>query len=147
MLTDWMRQMVGLSDVWSGVIQDTASTSTLLALLCARERTSNYSLARAGLQGQAQPGLEQERVERTLEATLVVEQPEQLGPGCARSAGHGVVHRALVVVERAGEQLGQAGHQLAPAPRAEISAPRPRNWWPGARNAESESSPRTARDS
>jgi aromatic-L-amino-acid decarboxylase len=36
--TDWMRQMVGLSDAWSGVIQDTASTCTLLALICAREK-------------------------------------------------------------------------------------------------------------
>lgn len=25
-VTDWMRQMTGLSDAWSGVIQDTAST-------------------------------------------------------------------------------------------------------------------------
>ena len=25
--TGWMRQMVGLSDAWSGVIQDTASTA------------------------------------------------------------------------------------------------------------------------
>jgi aromatic-L-amino-acid decarboxylase len=53
--TDWVRQMVGLSDVWSGVIQDTASTSTLVALLCARERASAYSLARGGLQGESQP--------------------------------------------------------------------------------------------
>jgi aromatic-L-amino-acid decarboxylase len=51
-VTDWVRQMVGLSDAWSGVIQDTASTSTLVALLCARERASNYSLARGGLQGE-----------------------------------------------------------------------------------------------
>ena len=34
--TDWLRQMLGLSNAWSGVIQDTASTSTLVALLCAR---------------------------------------------------------------------------------------------------------------
>jgi aromatic-L-amino-acid decarboxylase len=54
-VSDWMRQMIGLSDAWSGVIQDTASTSTLVALLCARERTSNYSLARGGLQGEEQP--------------------------------------------------------------------------------------------
>jgi aromatic-L-amino-acid decarboxylase len=54
-VTDWMRQMVGLSESWSGVIQDTASTSTLLALICARERASNYSLVRGGLQGEAQP--------------------------------------------------------------------------------------------
>jgi aromatic-L-amino-acid/L-tryptophan decarboxylase len=37
--TDWMRQMVGLSGAWQGVIQDTASTSTLIALICAREKT------------------------------------------------------------------------------------------------------------
>jgi len=55
LVTDWMRQMVGLSDSWSGVIQDTASTSTLVALLCARERATNYSLARGGLQGQEKP--------------------------------------------------------------------------------------------
>jgi aromatic-L-amino-acid decarboxylase len=54
-VTDWMRQMVGLSNTWSGVIQDTASTSTLVALLCARERTSNYSLARGGLQSEEHP--------------------------------------------------------------------------------------------
>jgi len=54
-VTDWVRQMVGLADAWSGVIQDTASTSTLVALLCARERTSNFSLAAGGLQAQPHP--------------------------------------------------------------------------------------------
>ncbi|MCW5623086.1 MAG: aspartate aminotransferase family protein, partial [Burkholderiales bacterium] len=53
--TGWLRQMIGLSDAWNGVIQDTASTSTLVALLCARERASRYSLARGGLQGEDQP--------------------------------------------------------------------------------------------
>jgi aromatic-L-amino-acid decarboxylase len=37
-MTDWMRQMVGLSSAWSGVIQDTASSCTLIALICAREK-------------------------------------------------------------------------------------------------------------
>ena len=54
-VTDWMRGMLGLSDAWSGVIQDTASTSTLIALLCARERTTGYSSSRGGLQAEAQP--------------------------------------------------------------------------------------------
>jgi aromatic-L-amino-acid decarboxylase len=54
-VTDWMRQMLGLSTAWSGVINDTASTSTLVALLCARERRSNYSLSRGGLQAEDQP--------------------------------------------------------------------------------------------
>jgi aromatic-L-amino-acid decarboxylase len=54
-VTDWMRMMLGLSDAWSGVIQDTASTSTLIALICARERTTGYSLGRGGLQGEPAP--------------------------------------------------------------------------------------------
>jgi aromatic-L-amino-acid decarboxylase len=54
-VTDWVRQMVGLSTAWSGVIQDTASTSTLVALMCARERTTSFSLARGGLQGEERP--------------------------------------------------------------------------------------------
>ncbi|MFS8067951.1 MAG: pyridoxal phosphate-dependent decarboxylase family protein, partial [Byssovorax sp.] len=48
---DWMRQLLGLSEGWSGVIQDTASTSTLVALICARERSHRYALAADGLQG------------------------------------------------------------------------------------------------
>jgi aromatic-L-amino-acid decarboxylase len=54
-MTDWMRQMTGLSDAWSGVIQDTASVSTLVALICARERSTNYALSRGGMQGEARP--------------------------------------------------------------------------------------------
>ncbi len=53
--TDWLRQMSGLSDQWQGVIEDTASTSTLLALICARERTTNYALAHGGLQAETHP--------------------------------------------------------------------------------------------
>jgi aromatic-L-amino-acid decarboxylase len=54
-VTDWMRQMLGLSGAWSGVIQDTASTSTLVALMCARERATGYSLGRGGLQAEPAP--------------------------------------------------------------------------------------------
>ncbi len=54
-VTDWMRAMLGLSDAWSGVIQDTASTSTLIALMCARERTTGYSSNRGGLQAEPRP--------------------------------------------------------------------------------------------
>jgi len=53
--TDWFRSMLGLSDAWSGVIQDTASTSTLVALLSARERATNFSMTRAGLQAETAP--------------------------------------------------------------------------------------------
>jgi aromatic-L-amino-acid/L-tryptophan decarboxylase len=53
--TEWVRRMVGLSDAWSGVIQDTASTSTLVALICARERASGYALTKGGLQDSDSP--------------------------------------------------------------------------------------------
>ncbi|HYJ41210.1 MAG TPA: pyridoxal-dependent decarboxylase [Steroidobacteraceae bacterium] len=52
---DWWRQMLGLSARWSGVIQDTASTATFVALVCARERASNHAATRGGLQGLASP--------------------------------------------------------------------------------------------
>lgn len=54
-VTDWLRQMVGLSERWSGVIGDTASTATLVALISARERATNYGLARGGLQAEPRP--------------------------------------------------------------------------------------------
>ena len=54
-VTDWMRKMVGLSPAWSGVIQDTASTSTLIALICARERVTDFALTRGGLQAHPSP--------------------------------------------------------------------------------------------
>ena len=52
---DWMRKMCGLSDAFTGVIQDTASTATLVALISARERTTDYAAVHGGLQAQAQP--------------------------------------------------------------------------------------------
>jgi len=54
-MADWMRQMFGLSPAWSGVIQDTASTSTLVALLCARERATDHAQARGGLESLDRP--------------------------------------------------------------------------------------------
>src|SRR5262249_44357752 len=38
---DWLRQLLGLSAAWTGVIQDTASTATLRALIFAREQPSH----------------------------------------------------------------------------------------------------------
>ena len=49
---DWMRQAVGLPDGFLGVIQDSASTATLCAVLSMRERALNWAGNRAGLSGQ-----------------------------------------------------------------------------------------------
>jgi aromatic-L-amino-acid decarboxylase len=48
---EWLRRMVGLPETFTGVIHDSASTATLTALLCARERASGHGQNRAGLQG------------------------------------------------------------------------------------------------
>jgi aromatic-L-amino-acid decarboxylase len=48
---DWLRQMVGLSAGWTGVIHDSASSATLCALLCARERATDFAQNGPGLQG------------------------------------------------------------------------------------------------
>ncbi len=45
---DWLRQMLGLPEGFSGVIQDTASTSTLCALLCAREQATSFAVNKHG---------------------------------------------------------------------------------------------------
>ena len=52
---DWMRQLTGLSSAWHGTIGDSASSASLVALLCARERASNYSARSGGLQAESAP--------------------------------------------------------------------------------------------
>jgi aromatic-L-amino-acid decarboxylase len=53
-MNDWLRQMFGLPEAFQGVIQDTASTSTLVALLTAREWATQHSQERGGLQAEEQ---------------------------------------------------------------------------------------------
>ena len=50
---DWLRQLLGLGPGWFGVINDTASISTLLALACAREVRPGLDVRRRGLAGRA----------------------------------------------------------------------------------------------
>jgi aromatic-L-amino-acid decarboxylase len=52
---DWLRQMLGLPDAFTGVIHDSASTATFCALLCARERSTEFGQNHGGLQSQAAP--------------------------------------------------------------------------------------------
>jgi len=82
---EWLREMVGLPDTFTGVIEDTASTSTFTALLCARERTSRFSQNRGGLQAE--------------DAPLVVyasDQAHSSVPKAALLAGFGAGHLRLI---------------------------------------------------
>jgi aromatic-L-amino-acid decarboxylase len=49
---EWLQDLVGLPRTFTGVIQDTASTATLVALLCARERTTGFGQRRGGMQAE-----------------------------------------------------------------------------------------------
>ncbi len=51
MMMNWIKTMTGLPAGWHGVIQDTASTSTLAAILSARERISGYTINENGFDG------------------------------------------------------------------------------------------------
>ncbi|APR85674.1 Aromatic-L-amino-acid decarboxylase [Minicystis rosea] len=105
-VTDWMRQMVGLSAAWSGVIQDTASTSTLIALLSARERTTGYAMAREGLAGEARPL-----------AVYASEQSHSSVEKAALLAGFGRAHVRRIAVDAAYAMKADA---LAEAVRADL---------------------------
>ena len=49
-MMNWLREMLGLPESFTGVIQDTASTATLSALLTARERATNFQINEKGFQ-------------------------------------------------------------------------------------------------
>lgn len=51
-MIDWLRQALGLPQGFSGVIQDSASSATLAAILTMREKTLDWDGNRKGLPGQ-----------------------------------------------------------------------------------------------
>ena len=48
MMMNWLKEMTGLPADFEGVIQDTASTATLVAILSAREKHSGYRVNSSG---------------------------------------------------------------------------------------------------
>ncbi|MEO0402199.1 MAG: pyridoxal-dependent decarboxylase, partial [Pseudomonadota bacterium] len=52
-MMDWLRHGLGLPDAYQGVIQDSASSATLAAVLTMRERALNWTGNAQGLAGQA----------------------------------------------------------------------------------------------
>lgn len=48
---DWLRDAKGIDKSWKGVIQDTASTATLSAILTAREKATRYQINEKGFSG------------------------------------------------------------------------------------------------
>jgi aromatic-L-amino-acid decarboxylase len=53
LVMDWLRQLLGLSDGWFGMINDTASISTMLALAAAREAKPELAIRARGMAGRS----------------------------------------------------------------------------------------------
>jgi aromatic-L-amino-acid decarboxylase len=49
-MLDWLKKMIGLPEHFSGVLQDTASTATLTALLTAREKLNGFNINSQGFE-------------------------------------------------------------------------------------------------
>lgn len=110
-MCDWLRQLVGLSDAWLGVINDTASTSTLTGLLVARERATDLSQNRAGLQS----------IERPLVVYATTEAHSSVAKA-ALLAGFGWDNMRIVATDPATHAMDPAA--LATAIDADVSAGR-----------------------
>lgn len=91
---DWLRQMLGLPQDFRGVIQDTASTATLCALLCARERLSQFQINSQGFSAWSGSGKSPLRVYASREAHSSVEKGLKI-------AGFGAQNLTLVSVDEA----------------------------------------------
>ncbi len=106
--TDWLRQLSGLPGHFQGVIQDTASTATLLALLCARERSTAHGGCRDGMQQGRAP--------------LVVYTSEQAHSSVEKAAllaGYGRANVRRIAVDA---QHALDPHALATAIEADLAA-------------------------
>ena len=111
---DWLRQAIGLPEGFSGVINDTASTSTLYALTAAREAIPDLDVRRAGADGRRLRFYTSEEAHSSVEkAGLVLGvgqqgcvkiptddrfrmRPELLADAIARDRGAGLVPFAVV---------------------------------------------------
>jgi aromatic-L-amino-acid/L-tryptophan decarboxylase len=53
LVTDWLRQMLGLGEGWFGITTDTASISSMLALAAAREAKPELEIRERGMAGRS----------------------------------------------------------------------------------------------
>ncbi len=86
---EWLRRLLDLPEGFTGVIQDTSSTATLVALLSARERATAH---RAGAAGMAGAGL-------ALTAYASAEAHSSV-PKAVKLAGYGLDHLRLIPVDQ-----------------------------------------------
>ncbi len=102
---EWLRDMLGLPQHFTGVIQDTASTATLVALLTAREVVSDFRINQSGWQGD-----EKYRIYASTQAHSSIDK-------AVRIAGFGIDNLIKIGVD---ENYAMIPSQLAQAIRQDI---------------------------
>ena len=107
-MCEWLRQLTGLSDAWSGTIHDTASTACLVALLAARERATDHSQVGDGLHGVAEAPV-----------VYTTEQAHSSVRKAALLAGYGAAN--LVVVAHDPRTYAMDAEALAAAMDADVA--------------------------
>lgn len=110
-VTSWLGELTGLPPRFRGAIHDTASTACLVAMLAARERATDYSERRGGLQGESRP--------------LVVYTTEQAHSSVAKAvllAGYGEANLRLVATDE--HTYAMVPEALATAIEADLAAGR-----------------------
>lgn len=107
-MVDWLRQALGLPDGMSGVIQDSASSATLSAVLTMRERATDFTGNRTGLSGRGQ---------------LRVYCSDQVHASIDRACWvSGIGQDNLVKIPGTGPLFGMDAAQLDAAIRADLAA-------------------------
>ncbi len=101
---EWCRDLLGLPAGWEGVIQDTASTATLTALLTAREWKSGFRISKRGFDGTVY------RIYASAQAHSSIEK-------AVRLAGFGTDHLIQIGVD---ENLAMIPEQLEVAVNEDI---------------------------
>lgn len=99
-MCEWLQQMLGLSNDWQGVIQDSASSATLVALLCARERTSGFAQMRTGLRDGREMVIysSNQAHSSVVKAALLAGFGQELVRSCAIKADYSIDPEALDVL-------------------------------------------------
>lgn len=105
-MMEWLRNMLGMPAAFTGVIQDSSSSSTLVALLTARERLSSFAINQSGFTGG-----EKYRVYASTQAHSSVDKD-------VRIAGLGIENLVKVAV---GEDFAMLPSELETAIRKDIS--------------------------
>jgi len=107
-MLDWLRQMTGLPEGFHGVIQDTASSAILCAILTARERATGWRSNDAGLSSKEQK--------------LAVYASEEAHSATEKAVKIVGIGRQMLRLIEADEQFALRPEALADAIRKDIAA-------------------------